>query len=72
MEIGGFSMAKADMLRKAMGKKKQEIIDREGQNFINGAVAKGHPKDKVRELWNQIVPFAKYGHLRTWNLIPCI
>ncbi len=61
VEIGGFSMAKADMLRKAMGKKKQEIIDREGQNFINGAVAKGHPKDKVRELWNQIVPFAKYG-----------
>ncbi len=54
-------MAKADMLRKAMGKKKQEIIDREGQNFIDGAVAKGHPKDKVRELWNQIVPFAKYG-----------
>jgi DNA polymerase III subunit alpha len=61
VEIGGFSMAKADMLRKAMGKKKQEIIDREGQSFIDGAVAKGHPKDKVRELWNQIVPFAKYG-----------
>ena len=61
VQIGGFSMAKADMLRKAMGKKKQEIIDREGQNFIDGAVAKGHPKDKVRELWNQIVPFAKYG-----------
>ena len=61
VEIAGFSMAKADMLRKAMGKKKQEIIDREGQNFIDGAVAKGHPKNKVRELWNQIVPFAKYG-----------
>jgi DNA polymerase-3 subunit alpha len=61
VEIAGFSMAKADTLRKAMGKKKQEIIDREGQNFINGAVAKGFPKDKVRELWNQIVPFAKYG-----------
>ena len=61
VEIAGFSMAKADTLRKAMGKKKQEIIDREGQNFIDGAVAKGFPKDKVRELWNQIVPFAKYG-----------
>jgi DNA polymerase-3 subunit alpha len=44
-----------------MGKKKQEIIDREGQNFIDGAIAKGYPKNKVRELWNQIVPFAKYG-----------
>jgi len=61
VEIAGFSMAKADTLRKAMGKKKQEIIDREGQNFIEGAVAKGYPKNKVRELWNQIVPFAKYG-----------
>jgi DNA polymerase-3 subunit alpha len=61
VEIAGFSMAKADMLRKAMGKKKQEIIDREGQNFIDGAAEKGFPKAKVRELWNQIVPFAKYG-----------
>jgi DNA polymerase-3 subunit alpha len=61
VEIAGFSMAKADLLRKAMGKKKQEIIDREGQSFIDGAVAKRYPKAKVRELWNQIVPFAKYG-----------
>jgi DNA polymerase-3 subunit alpha len=44
-----------------MGKKKQEMIDREGENFINGAVANRHPKDKARQLWNQIVPFAKYG-----------
>ncbi len=61
VEIAGFSLAKADTLRKAMGKKKQEIIDREGENFINGAVDLGHPRDKVRQLWNQIVPFAKYG-----------
>ncbi len=61
VEIAGFSLAKADTLRKAMGKKKQEIIDREGENFVSGAAAKGHPKDKARQLWNQIVPFAKYG-----------
>ncbi len=61
VKIAGFPMSKADTLRKAMGKKKQEIIDREGENFIQGAVAKGHPKDKARQLWNQIVPFAKYG-----------
>jgi len=61
VKIAGFSMAKADMLRKAMGKKKQEIIDREGESFIQGGVAKGFPKDKVRQLWEQIVPFAKYG-----------
>ena len=61
VEIAGFSLGKADTLRKAMGKKKQEIIDREGENFIEGAVSNGHPKDKARQLWNQIVPFAKYG-----------
>jgi DNA polymerase-3 subunit alpha len=61
VQIAGFSLAKADTLRKAMGKKKQEIIDREGENFIEGAVSKGHPRDKARQLWNQIVPFAKYG-----------
>ena len=61
VEVAGFSMAKADTLRKAMGKKKKEIIDREGENFVNGAVAKNHPRDKARRLWEQIVPFAKYG-----------
>ncbi|MCP4898366.1 MAG: DNA polymerase III subunit alpha, partial [bacterium] len=61
VKIGGFSLAKADTLRKAMGKKKQEIIDREGENFIAGGVRNGFPKDKVRQLWQQIVPFAKYG-----------
>lgn len=61
VKIGGFSMAKADILRKAMGKKKQEIIDREGENFIEGGVANGFARARVKQLWDQIVPFAKYG-----------
>jgi DNA polymerase-3 subunit alpha len=61
VEIAGFSMAKADTLRKAMGKKIQDMIDREGENFMRGAVDHGFPRDKVRQLWEQIVPFAKYG-----------
>ncbi len=61
VKIGGFSMAKADILRKAMGKKKQEIIDREGENFIEGGVANGFSMGKLKQLWEQIVPFAKYG-----------
>ena len=43
VEIAGFSMAKADTLRKAMGKKIQEMIDREGENFVRGAVDNGFP-----------------------------
>lgn len=59
--IAGFSLAEADILRKAMGKKKQEIIDQQGVIFIKGAVAKGFPEAKVRSLWDQIIPFARYG-----------
>jgi len=61
VKIAGFTMAQADTLRKAMGKKKKEIIDREGEHFVEGGVAKGHPKNKVRKLWEQIIPFAQYG-----------
>ena len=61
VKIAGFSMAQADLLRKAMGKKKQDIIDREGETFIKGGVEAGFPDDKVRKLWDQIVPFAMYG-----------
>jgi DNA polymerase-3 subunit alpha len=61
VKIAGFSMAKSDTLRKAMGKKIQEMIDREGENFVRGAVDNGFPEDKSRKLWDQIMPFAKYG-----------
>jgi DNA polymerase III subunit alpha len=59
--IAGFSMARADTLRKAMGKKIKELIDEQGDHFIAGGVAKGHPREKVAALWRQIVPFAQYG-----------
>jgi DNA polymerase III subunit alpha len=59
--IAGFSLARADTLRKAMGKKIKELIDEQGEHFIAGAVAGGHPKPKAEALWRQIVPFAQYG-----------
>jgi DNA polymerase III alpha subunit len=55
------SLAGADTLRKAMGKKIKELIDEQGEHFIAGGVAKGYPKEKVAALWRQIVPFAQYG-----------
>lgn len=59
--IAGFSMAKADSLRKAMAKKKQDLLEKLEREFIEGGVAKGFPEDKVRQLWDQIGPFAQYG-----------
>ena len=50
VKIAGFSMARGDTLRKAMGKKIKELIDEQGEHFIAGGVAKGHPKDKVAAL----------------------
>jgi DNA polymerase-3 subunit alpha len=61
VRIAGFTMARADTLRKAMGKKIKELIDEQGEHFVAGGVAKGHPRDKVEALWRQIVPFAQYG-----------
>ncbi len=61
VRIAGLSMAHADTLRKAMGKKKRELIDEQGERFVAGAVKNGHPRAKVETLWRQIVPFAQYG-----------
>ena len=61
VQIAGFSLSRADTLRKAMGKKIKELIDEQGEHFIAGGVAKGHPREKVAALWRQIVPFAQYG-----------
>ena len=61
VKIAGFSMARGDTLRKAMGKKIKELIDEQGEHFIAGGVANGYPRDKVAALWRQIVPFAQYG-----------
>lgn len=61
VELAGFTMAAADTLRKAMGKKIKELIDEQGEAFIAGAVAKGYDRAKVQALWEQIVPFAQYG-----------
>ena len=61
VRIAGFSLGRADTLRKAMGKKIKELIDEQGEHFVSGGVARGHPKAKVEALWRQIVPFAQYG-----------
>ncbi len=59
--IADFSMAQADTLRKAMGKKIKELIDEQGERFVAGGVRKGFPEAKVKKLWERIVPFAQYG-----------
>jgi len=59
--VAGYSLAEADLLRKAIGKKKREIMQAEAEKFIRKAVEHGTPKKKAQELWSLIEPFARYG-----------
>ena len=59
--LAGFSMGEADTLRKAMGKKKLDVLMPFKEKFIAGAVAKGYPQKLAADLFEMIVPFADYG-----------
>ena len=60
-EIGGFSLGRADLVRRAMGKKIKEEMDRLKGEFANGGVKKGYKKEHCEELFDLIVKFAGYG-----------
>ncbi len=59
--LGGFSKGDADVLRKAMGKKQKAVLDKMKVQFMDGAIAKGHPKDKLEKIWTDWEAFAQYA-----------
>ncbi len=59
--LAGFSLAEADVLRKAVGKKDQDLANREVAKFVERAIAQGHPKKMVEDLGAQISTFGRYG-----------
>ncbi|MCL2044235.1 MAG: DNA polymerase III subunit alpha [Treponema sp.] len=59
--IAGYSMGQADMLRKAMGKKTQEIIEEERTPFIEGAVKQGYSRNVAGKIYDEMAPFGGYG-----------
>ena len=61
VEVAGFSMAEADTLRKAMGKKKKDVMAKMKAQFVDGAAGRGMPREKASDLWDKIEPFAGYG-----------
>jgi DNA polymerase-3 subunit alpha len=60
-KLAGFSKGDADVLRKAMGKKQIEILNKMESQFMDGAAAKGHPNDKLTKIWNDWKAFAQYA-----------
>ena len=61
VQMAGFTMGKADKLRKAMGKKKAELMRELLEDFVSGAVEKGFSKQVVERVKNEMVDFAQYG-----------
>ena len=59
--LAGFSLAEADVLRKAVGKKDQELANKEVAKFVERAIGQGHPRGTIEELGRQIVTFGRYG-----------
>ena len=59
--LAGFTLAEADVLRKAVGKKDQELANQEVAKFVERATAQGHARAMVEELGRQIVTFGRYG-----------
>ena len=59
--VGGYSLGKADLLRRAMGKKKAEEMAKHRDIFIEGALKRGVPKDTASEMFSLMEKFAEYG-----------
>ena len=60
-KLSGFSAGEADILRKAIGKKKRAEVERQKERFIDGAVKNGIAKDVAAGIFLKIEPFAEYG-----------
>ena len=59
--LAGFSLGAADNMRRAMGKKKKEELDKQYAGFEAGMVERGYSKNAVKTLWEILVPFADYA-----------
>ncbi|MGH3736869.1 MAG: DNA polymerase III subunit alpha [Micromonosporaceae bacterium] len=60
-KVAGYSLGKADLLRRAMGKKKKEILDKEFEPFAAGMRANGYSDAAITKLWEILVPFSDYA-----------
>jgi len=72
-KLAGYSLGQADLLRRAMGKKKKEILDKEFVPFSEGMKANGYSNGAVKALWDVLVPFSDYAfnkaHTAAYGLV---
>ncbi|WP_261566942.1 DNA polymerase III subunit alpha [Frankia gtarii] len=60
-ELAGYTYGAADLLRRAMGKKKKEVLDASYAEFMAGMASKGYSTEASQAIWDVLVPFSGYG-----------
>lgn len=60
-ELAGFTMAEADFLRKAVGKKIRSLLLEQKEKFVSGMIKNKFDKSLAQKIWNWVIPFARYG-----------
>lgn len=64
-KMAGFSLGEADLLRRAVSKKKKHILDTEREHFVKGCTEKGYKQETAETVYDLIVRFANYGFNRS-------
>jgi DNA polymerase III subunit alpha len=64
-KLAGFTLGEADLLRRAVGKKKKDVLDKERTHFVQGANKNGYSSEVAHEIYDLIVRFANYGFNRS-------
>jgi DNA polymerase III subunit alpha len=67
-KLAGYSLGDADLMRRAMGKKKREEMAIHEQKFINGAVERGIKREKAQQIFSLMAQFADYGFNRSHSV----
>lgn len=72
-KVAGYSLGQADLLRRAMGKKKKEVMDQEFARFEAGMAERGYSNEAINQLWATVLPFAGYAfnksHAAAYGLV---
>lgn len=63
-KMAGFSLGEADLLRRAVSKKKREVLDEQRGHFVSGSLAQGYSEQEANLVYDMIVRFADYGFPR--------
>jgi DNA polymerase III subunit alpha len=72
-KLAGYTLGNADLLRRAMGKKKKEVLDAEYVNFEQGMLDNGYSRESIKTLWSILLPFSDYAfnkaHTAAYGLV---